>query len=446
MALSTAAARLLATTTKTVPQNRERTSLWLMRGLPWVATDGAVYRVNRRLAYPAPTGRLDFITNGSTTLLPQSLATIPAFRGLPVDLLAEIAAAFAPRPFDAGDTLLTHSEPLDSLTVLAHGKAALTRPGPYRDLETDRVHEGTPLGLKPFLLHGDSPSTVTATTSGTALSLTRADFDDLQERHPAVRRAVQAYLAVLSSPQTKKGEKEIDVLRGHTGEPVLPRTYVDYDPSPREYELSPVQTVVRVHTRVSDVYNDPYSQLEEQLRLATEAVLERSEKALLTDRSYGLLHNVDPSQRLPTRTGPPTPDDLDDLITRRRGTRMIVAHPRAIAAFRRELNASGLTPPTATVDGEVLSTWRGIPLYPCPHVPVDDSGTSQILAMRTGEKSQGVVGLRPKSLDHEHSPGVSVRPLATDTKAITSYLVTAYLSAAVLVPDALGVLDRVATR
>lgn len=51
--LDTAAARKLATTTKTVPQMQGISSRWLLRILPWTQVSGGAYRVNRR-AYPHP--------------------------------------------------------------------------------------------------------------------------------------------------------------------------------------------------------------------------------------------------------------------------------------------------------------------------------------------------------------------------------------------------------
>ncbi|MGW2866295.1 Crp/Fnr family transcriptional regulator, partial [Streptomyces sp. NPDC001205] len=42
--LGTAAARNLATTTKSVPQMQEITSRWLLRMLPWVQVQGGTYR------------------------------------------------------------------------------------------------------------------------------------------------------------------------------------------------------------------------------------------------------------------------------------------------------------------------------------------------------------------------------------------------------------------
>ncbi|SFT32355.1 hypothetical protein SAMN04487904_10133 [Actinopolyspora lacussalsi subsp. righensis] len=63
--------------------------------------------------------------------------------------------------------------------------------------------------------------------------------------------------------------------------------------------------------------------------------------------------------------------------------------------------------------------------------------------MRTGEQNQGVVGLHQTGIPDEYQPGLSVRFMGIDDKAIISYLVSAYYSAAVLVPDALGVLEHV---
>ena len=62
--LDTAAARNLATTTKSVPQMQEITSRWLLKMLPWVQVSGGTYRVNRRLSYAVGDGRVTFTTPG----------------------------------------------------------------------------------------------------------------------------------------------------------------------------------------------------------------------------------------------------------------------------------------------------------------------------------------------------------------------------------------------
>ncbi|MCC3773054.1 Crp/Fnr family transcriptional regulator, partial [Streptomyces sp. UNOC14_S4] len=121
----------------------------------------------------------------------------------------------------------------------------------------------------------------------------------------------------------------------------------------------------------------------------------------------------------------------------------LLAHPRAIAAIGREFNSRGVYPDSTEVNGHALPAWRGIPIYPCNKIPITDSGTTSILLMRTGEESQGVVGLHRTGIPDEYRPSLSVRFMGISEQAIISYLVSAYYSAAVLVPDALGILENV---
>jgi hypothetical protein len=120
-----------------------------------------------------------------------------------------------------------------------------------------------------------------------------------------------------------------------------------------------------------------------------------------------------------------------------------LAHPRAIAAFGRECSRRGVYPQSVDVGGHHVPAWRGVPIFPCNKIPVSKTRTSSILLMRTGEQNQGVVGLHQTGLPDEYQPGLSVRFMGINEKALISYLVSTYYSAAVLVPDALGVLEHV---
>ena len=104
---------------------------------------------------------------------------------------------------------------------------------------------------------------------------------------------------------------------------------------------------------------------------------------------------------------------------------------------------SGVYPETVDVDGSAVRAWRGVPVLPCPKIPITPHGVTSILAMRTGEKDAGVVGLYQTGLPDEREPGLSVRSRGIDDKGIMSYLISTYYSAAILVPDALGILDNV---
>ncbi len=231
---------------------------------------------------------------------------------------------------------------------------------------------------------------------------------------------------------TVKNPRDVRVACSQRDESELPQTYVDYDEQPREYFLNAVTTILDVHTRISDLYSSPHDQIKEQLRLTIETIKERQESELINNPDYGLLANVADEQIISTLTGAPTPDDLDELLTKVwKEPAFFLAHPLAIAAFGRECTRRGVPPPTVSLFGAQFLTWRGIPLIPSDKVPVD-GGKTKILLLRFGEKRHGVVGLFQPGLAGEQSPGLSVRFMGINRNAIASYLISLYCSLAVL--------------
>jgi hypothetical protein len=196
---------------------------------------------------------------------------------------------------------------------------------------------------------------------------------------------------------------------------------------------------------VSDLFRSPMDQVKEQLTLAVDKLKEKQEDELINNKHYGLLNNVDPDQRISTRKGGgPTPDDLDELITKVwKEPAFFLAHPKAIAAFGRECTRRGVPPPTTTLFGSPFLTWRGLPLVPCDKLRVTENKTS-ILLLRTGERKRGVVGLFQPGLPGEISPSLSVRMMGINPQGAAQYLLSLYCSTAVLVHDALGALENVA--
>jgi hypothetical protein len=239
--------------------------------------------------------------------------------------------------------------------------------------------------------------------------------------------------------------KAIESICDHSDESTLAPTFVEYLEEPREYRLNSINAVLNVHTRVSDLLSNPYDQVREQLRLLIESVKEKQENELLNNADYGLLNNVDASQKLKTRKGAPTPDDLDELLTKVwKEPSLFLAHPRTIAAFGRECTRRGVPPPTVTLFGTPFLTWRGIPLIPSNKIAVRSKDQkSKILLVRVGEKKQGVVGLFQPGLPGEQSPGLSVRFMGIDQRSLASYLISLYCSAAVLTDDAIALLEDV---
>ncbi|AUY51130.1 family 2B encapsulin nanocompartment shell protein [Streptomyces sp. CB01881] len=445
--LGTAGARNLATTTKSAPQMQGISPRWLLRMLPWVEVSGGTYRVNRRLRYAVGRGRVGFVKTGSEVrIVPPTLREVPVLRGFEDDaVLEELAGRFVQREFSAGEVLVAAGAPIDEVFIIAHGKLDRLGSGKYGD-ETvvGSLADGDHLGDEALRQEdGAWPYTVRAATAGTVLAISWPSFQELADRSEALQLQIMDYLAGFEQAQNKHGEAAIGLSAGHRGEYELPGAFVDYELKPREYELSVAQTVLKVHSRVADLYNQPMNQTEHQLRLTIEALRERQEDELVNNPEFGLLQNAEYDQRIQTHSGPPTPDDMDELLSRRRSTKMFLAHPRAIAAFGRECSRRGLYPDTVEVQGRQVFGWRGVPVFPCNKIPIVGGNTSSIIALRTGEDNQGVIGLHQTGIPDEYQPGLSVRFMGISEKAIISYLVSAYYSAAILVPDAVGVLENV---
>jgi CRP-like cAMP-binding protein len=448
LSLSKAAARNLATTTKTPPQMQEISSRWLLRMLPWEEASGGTYRVNRRLTYNVGDGRVTCSNVGTDVqVIPRELTELPLLRGYDdADVLSALAERHEQREYDAGDVIVEFGNPSDQSFVIAHGKVNKIGPGQYGaqtvlDVLANGDHFGDDTLADPESIW---EFTVKAVTPCTVLVLQQQAFDEVLAQSETLQEQLARFQELAAKPQNADGESAIDLSAGHEGEADIPGTFVDYEAQPREYELSVAQTVLRVHTRVADLYNQPMNQTEQQLRLTIEALRERQEHEMINNTGFGLLHNADLRQRIHTRTGPPTPDDLDELLSlvwKEPG--FFLAHPRVIAAFGRECNKRGLYPGSIDVNGHQLPAWRGVPIFPCNKIPISETRTSSIMLMRTGKERQGVIGLHQTGIPDEYQPGLSVRFMSISEKAIMSYLVSTYYSCAVLTPDALATLDYV---
>jgi Type 2A encapsulin shell protein SrpI-like/Cyclic nucleotide-binding domain len=446
--LGTSAARNLATTTKTPPQMQGITNRWVQRVLPWVEVKGGTYRVNRRLSYSVGDGRIEVEqTADRVSIIPAELGEFPALRGYDdADVLRALAGRFVRRELDSGTVLTQAGAPVEEIFVIVHGRLSRAGANPYGDdKRLGVVADGDYLGASAMANEQASwDVTVTALTPCTVMALSRADFRATVDQSGSLQDHLREFAATLGKARTKGGEAALQLAAGHGGdhEPVLPATFVNYEAAPREYELSVAQTVLRVHSRVADLFNEPMNQIEHQIKLTVQELREREEYELINNPDFGLLHNVDYTQRIQPAEGAPGPDDLDELLSRRRDSRYFLAHPRAIAAFGRECSRRGLYPASVPMGERMVPVWRGVPILPCPVLPISEHNTTSILVLRTGEDNQGVVGLHQTGIPDEYEPGLNVRFMGIDDKAVISYLVSAYFSAAVLVSDAIGMLEN----
>lgn len=450
--LGAAAARNLATATVTVPQNLERTPRWLLRLLPWVDVDGGVFRVNRRRrVVHAPDLVNVSVGSKNAGVEARHLRVIPILSDLDHDGLEAVAAALTEERFGPND-IIAEGDASKRLFIVGRGAVEVTTISPYGHTVREGLYsDGRFFGSHRLLNDAPATAKVKALTDVVILSLDRSKLELLNS---GIRETINRGLEKLTGAEAHADayrESKIELLSSHRGAPKLPTAFVDYDDEPREYHLSTIQTILQTHTRVTDLYSNQIDQLREQVRLTVDAVKEREEWELINNPEFGLLHEVKPAYRIPTRSGPPTPDDLDELLTLVwKKPAFFLAHPKAIAAFAREATRRGVPPVVVHLYGSPFITWRGVPLVPSDKLEIkgdsaseDASGTTSILLLRVGEADQGVVGLQKAGVTGEVEPGLSVRYMGTNDHSIASHLVTRYFSASVLIDDAIARLDNV---
>jgi len=434
------------------------TPRWLLRLLPWIQVDGGTYRVNRTKVELSKAERIDIdFAEGKATFSPDDLRSVPLFSRLPADITTRMANRFKQEVVSLGNDLIVEGEDGNEFFIIAQGQVEVLSKGAHgSDLRIALLTEGEFFGETDLVSDKLSDVTIRTLTPCVLLTFSRKDLDSVLNEQPSVKgefqKAIDQHLE-LRSNVNRYGERNIDLVSGFAENVEIPETFVDYSANPREYSLSAIQTIVRVHTRVSDLYNGPFDQLEEQMRLTIEGIKERQEWDLINSKRYGLIHSVDPAMRISTRYGAPTPDDLDELLALVwKKPAFFLAHPKAIAAFERECTWRGVPPVTTLLFGTPVITWRGVPIVPCDKLEIEKTGrfqsnqqygTTSILLMRVGEDDQGVVGLHQTGIPGEIMPSLSARLMATDSLGVASYLLTLYSSLAVLTDDAVGVLENV---
>lgn len=454
--VTTAVARNLANSTKTSPKMMSITPRWLLRLLPWVQVNGGTYIVNRTKVELPKAERIgvDF-SDGAATFSSESLRSVPLFSRLPDSILTPMTQRFKTEEVTLGNTLVVEGGDGNKFFIIAQGQVEVLSKGVHgADLRIALLTDGEFFGESDLVSEKPSDVTIRTITPCVLLSLSKKDLDAALAEPAGLQEDFRRALAEheeLRSNVNRYGERNIDLVSGFAENVEIPETFVDYSATPREYSLSAVQTVVRVHTRVSDLYNDPHDQLQEQMRLTIEGIKERQEWELINSPRFGLLNSVDPAMRISTRYGAPTPDDLDELLALVwKKPAFFLAHPKAIAAFERECTWRGVPPVTINLFGTPVITWRGVPLVPCDKLEVYSRnqsnqwfGTTNILLFRVGEADQGVVGLHQAGIPGEIKPSLSARLMGLDSLGVASYLLTLYFSCAVLTDDALGILENV---
>ncbi len=456
--LSQQAARQLTTTTKSAPQMGSITPRWLLKLLPWTAISGGTYRVNRRKVVVKPEAKLNFnLIDGKISVEVEEINRLSLFNGVPHETLEKMISMFQEKRYSAGEQIIKHGEPGDVFFLVASGKVEVNHEGPHGEkLVLDVMGSGSHFGEMALLNDSPRKANIVALVQTIALTLNRNQFIELVKETPSLRENIEASIrerARQHEGSNEAGEGKTNLETDHDGSRTIASTFIDYEEEPREFPMSSVNAILKISTRVEDLYNNPVMQTEEQMRLMIEELKEQQEYEIINNPNFGLLAQASSSMRIQPRKGSPTPDDMDQLLSLVwKKPAFFLAHPKAIAAFGRECTRRGVPPPTINLFGSPVLTWRGVPLIPCNKLLVGDgtngqpAGTTNILLMRVGEKEQGVIGLHQPGIPWEKAPSLSVRFNGVSPEAQVTYLMTLYFSCAVLTEDAIGVMENVQVR
>ncbi|MGH3937015.1 MAG: cyclic nucleotide-binding domain-containing protein, partial [Pseudonocardiaceae bacterium] len=202
--------------------------------------------MNRRLSYAVGDGRVTFTTTGAEArVVPAELRELPVLRGFnDTEVLSTLADRFVQQEFAAGDVIVEADQPADQVFLIAHGKVNKIGLGKYDEPTLLNVlADGDYFGDHAWVESQDTwDFTVKAVTACTVLAVSRQTLDELVGQSEGLRDHVEGFRAGSGHAQNKQGEADIELTSGHEGELELAGTFVDYEITPREYELSVAQT------------------------------------------------------------------------------------------------------------------------------------------------------------------------------------------------------------
>ena len=227
----------------------------------------------------------------------------------------------------------------------------------------------------------------------------------------------------------------------------------------REIRLEILQTVLKVHTRVPELYSDTHNQLEQQMALAAEYLYETKENLLFNHHDFGLMNQCSPVRKS-DKEKPITPDVLDSLVQAVWKTpHFFLMHPVALQAFHKETNRLGISLETCELLGGTFSMWRGFPILPSNklhlsyrpgrekdniHLHLIDrpegACTTNVMLLRMGAEKQGVISLYAEGTEgSQRFPFIKIDYMGIDDNSIASYLMTMYVGLAVPTPTAVAI-------
>jgi len=129
-------------------------------------------------------------------VLARVLAITPVFEGVPADARLALADHFKLRTFEKGEVVVREGEAGDTFYLIRSGSVDLSTSGMGKggdQVALGKMGEGDFFGEVALLTDKPRTATVVAREKAELMELARADFDQITEKFPSVRKIVEAY-------------------------------------------------------------------------------------------------------------------------------------------------------------------------------------------------------------------------------------------------------------
>ena len=212
---------------------------------------------------------------------------------------------------------------------------------------------------------------------------------------------------------------------------------IELNHEPTEIDIVPIETLIKIPSRVYDVMNYPHNQMQHQIRLTVDNIYEHQERYFINNPDTGLISYCTTNGRTKQYATTVTPDIMDELLSRVwiKPT-FYLMHPTALSQFCIACNSKSLNTGTVELFGYTFVTWRGLPIITSDKIPFDKN--TQVFIIRTGVSDSGVVQLYNAAPTKSGHPGVFIETSPTDNMGSISTRVTLYTNIAVLSREAVA--------
>lgn len=212
---------------------------------------------------------------------------------------------------------------------------------------------------------------------------------------------------------------------------------IEYHHQPTEIEIIPIETLIKVPSKIYDIMNYPHNQMNHQIRLTIENILEQQEKYFINNPQTGLITYCNKNGRLLEYSTRVTPDILDDLLALVwNKPSFYLMHPSTLSEFGKACNNKSLNTGNTELFGYQFVTWRGLPIIVSDKIPCDK--TTYVFLIRTGLKDSGVIQLYNLTPTKSGYPGIFIETSMTDNLGSVNTRVTSYANVAVLSNEAIA--------